>query len=99
MALRIIDNKRIDLDDYEFAQYQAICNSYTLGADLFKGLFETDHDGLIIHLNPPRQQTSMEIIAFLQNIMVQQQMRKLNNYVNSVMQELKDKVDNYIKNK
>ena len=78
MTLRIIDNKRIDLTDDEFALYQDICKSYDeppniFGADLFKELFETDERGLIVFLRPPRERMiSMEIYMFLVSIMVHQ---------------------------
>ena len=78
MTLRIIDNKRIDLTDDEFALYNNICKSYdkppnVFGSDLFKNLFETDDKGLIIFLKPPRtQMISMEIYMFMVSVMIHQ---------------------------
>lgn len=77
IQLRIVDNKRIQMTKEEFDLYQKICNSYPEGKDLFKGLFETDDDGLIIFLIPPTKQFSMEVVLFLQNLMLQQHIRKI----------------------
>ncbi len=78
--IRYIDNKKIDLTDSEFKLYQEIAESYNTprrnGADLFKGLFETDKDGIIIFLRPPNTtHSSLEIYLFLTSIFVQQHVR------------------------
>jgi hypothetical protein len=75
--LRIIDNKKIALTADEFALYQTIAKSYDRpnfqGKDLFKGLFETDENGVIIFLRPPTSRyTSMEVFMFLVSVMVHQ---------------------------
>ncbi len=75
--LRIIDNKRINLTDSEWALFQEICKSYDRpnfqGKDLFKGLFETDDNGIIIFLRPPTSAyTSMEVYMFLITVMIHQ---------------------------
>lgn len=77
--LRIIDNKRIDLTEKEWELYQEICKFYDQerlginGADLFKGLFETDKNGTIIFLRPPISKfSSMEVYMFLVTVMIHQ---------------------------
>jgi len=77
MALRIIANKRVEMTDDEFQFYQKICNSYPQGKDLFRDLFETDSEGMIVFLVPPSKEFSMEVVLFLQNLMVHQHMRKI----------------------
>lgn len=75
---------------HEYDMYLSICNSYHQGKDLFKGLFETDEDGVIVCLNPPKKQFSMEVVIFLQNLMVHQHMRKVYKEHDAAMTELKD---------
>ncbi len=92
--LRIIDSKRIDLTDSEFKVYEGLCSSYDRpnfeGKDLFTGLFETDEHGMIIFLKPPgNRYISLEIVTFLQNIMVHQHLRKIYNEVDEAIQDIK----------
>lgn len=80
MAKRIIDNKELELTDSEFKLYNEIVESYNKdrfnGADLFKGLFETDKNGIIIFLKPPNKtHASLEVYLFLVSIMVHQHLR------------------------
>ncbi len=79
--IRIIDNKKIDLTESEFQLYQEICKAYDTntfqGKDLFKGLFETNDDGLIVFLKPSNKPyASMEVFLFLISIMVHQHLRQ-----------------------
>ncbi len=77
MALRVVANKRVEMTDDEFQLYNKICNSYPKGKELFRDLFETDPDGMIIFLVPPSKEFSMEVVIFLQNLVVHQHMRKV----------------------
>jgi len=92
--LRLINNKRIELTDEEFKLYENLCMSYNRdnfqGKDLFNDLFETNEQGLIIFLKPPTQTFSMEIILFLQNIMVHQHLRLIYSEHNQALDELKN---------
>lgn len=92
--LRLINNKRIFLTNEEYEIYEQLCASYSRdnfnGKDLFNGLFETDDEGLIIFLNPPSQTFSMEIIIFLQNVMVHQHLRRIYAEHDEAMTELKN---------
>lgn len=69
------------MTDREYEDYQTICNSYNrpnfLGEDLFKGLFNTDDDGMILYVGIPRgAQTSMEIFFFVCALYEHQKMRR-----------------------
>lgn len=92
--LRLINNKRIDLTDQEFKVYEELCLSYNRdnfqGKDLFNDLFETDNQGMIVFLKPPTQTFSMEIIIFLQNIMVHQHLRKIYAEHDEAITEMKN---------
>lgn len=74
--LRVIDNKRIDLTNSEFEDYQRICKSYDRqnfkGEDLFKGLFETNEKGIIVYLKAPQAHISMEVYLFIVNLFLHQ---------------------------
>lgn len=86
--LRIVANKRVEMTDDEFQLYQRICNSYPQGKDLFRDLFETDDEGMIVFLVPPTKEFSMEVVLFLQNLMVHQHMRKVYRDHESALDEL-----------
>lgn len=101
--IRIIDNKRVELTNDEFALYQEICKSYdrppaTKGSDLFQGLFETDNDGMIVFLKPPSvRHTSMEVFLFVVCIMHQQAMRRQQEQVDKLCKEMREKVEGMLK--
>ena len=95
--LRIIDNKKILLTDDEFALYQKIATSYDRpnfqGQDLFKGLFETDKNGVIIFLRPPTSRyTSMEVYMFLVSVMVHQHLGIACQHVDKLVETLDGKI-------
>lgn len=97
--LRIIDNKRIDLTDEEWRLYQEICKSYDQerlgikGEELFKGLFETDKNGVIIFLRPPTSKfSSMEAYMFLISVMVHQHVGTACDHVDNLATTLAGKI-------
>lgn len=96
--IRIIDNKKIELTESEFALYQKISKSYDRpnfkGEDLFKGLFETDKTGKIIFLIPPTgKYSSMEVYMFLMNVMVHQQLGDACRQVELLVDDAKKVID------
>jgi hypothetical protein len=96
--LRIIDNKKVDLTDSEFLLYQEICKAYDTptfqGKDLFKGLFETNDDGLIIFLKPSNKPyASMEVFLFLISIMVHQHLRQSTQQFDLLMEDARRVID------
>lgn len=93
MGLRVIANRRIELTEDEWKYYQDICSHYTSGKELFNNLFETNEEGIITFLRPPSGRFSMEVVLFLQNIMVHQYIRKMHREHQQVLNELKQKVE------
>lgn len=78
--IRIIDNKKIELTADEFNLYNKICDSYKkdnfTGSNVFKGLFETDDNGIIVFLKPADKDfASLEAFLFLVSVMVHQHLR------------------------
>lgn len=95
--MRVIDNKKINLTEDEWAMYLKIVKSYTTptnkGEDLFIDLFETDGDGIIIFLKPPsKRQTSFEVFLFLMSIMQHQHLRLMQKQVDDVCAQMKEKL-------
>ena len=93
--LKIIDNKRIDITADEFKAYQDICKSYDRpnfqGKDLFSNLFETDERGIIIFLRPPSSKfVSMEVLSFLQSVMMHQHLRLMYDEIDANNKRVKE---------
>jgi len=86
--IKIIDNKRIDLTEDEYKLFQSICAGYDQGKDLFRDLFETDESGCIVMLKPPKSFFSMEVVIFLQNIMLHQHLRRIYADHNAAVQQV-----------
>lgn len=98
MAIRIIDNKKIDLTDDEYKLYGEICRSYDRnnfkGEELFRGLFESDDAGIIMFLRPPStKHTSLEVFLFVSTIMNHQQLRAMHAKVDGLCAEMRSKIN------
>jgi len=97
MTIRIVNNKRLDMTEAEFALYNKICQSYTVnnnkGEDLFIDLFEVDSNGLITMLIPPsKRQTSFEVWLFLTSLFTNQRLRVMHEEVDSVCSQMVEKM-------
>lgn len=95
--IRVIDNKRLDLTDDEFRLYEDICKSYDRpnmpGSELFKSLFETDENGIIVFLRPASNRyISMEVWMFLVAVMVHQHVGSAASCVDSMARQLDNKL-------
>lgn len=93
---RIIDNKRIEMTNEEYAMYSGICRSYDRpnfkGEELFKDLFETNDDGIITMMKAPNKNyTSMEVYLFILSVMNNQHMRINRDQVQALCDEGKEK--------
>lgn len=80
MAIRVVNNKKVEMTDDEWDMYNKIVQSYTditgKGEDLFIDLFETNEEGTILMLKPPsKRRTSLEVFLFLMALMQQQHLR------------------------
>jgi hypothetical protein len=100
MAIRIVNNKKLEMTDDEYTMYQGICKSYdegnTRGSDLFIDLFETDDNGIIVFLRPPsKRATSLEVFLFLTSLMTQQHLRVMYSQVEDMAKNMKSKLKEY----
>lgn len=97
---KIIDNKKVEITNEEYKMYEAICHSHDPhGKDLFKNLFEVNDEGIIIYLFPPVTKFSMQVLVFLQNLMIHQHLRLIYKEHDSAIKELKQMIDDVKKEK
>lgn len=97
MSIKIIDNKKVEMTEDEWAMYDKIVKSYTTatnkGEDLFKDLFETDGNGIIMFLKPPSKfRTSFEIFLFLMSLMQHQHLRLMHQRIDDLYKQVKEKL-------
>lgn len=94
MAIRVVNNKKVEMTEDEWDRYNKIVKSYTdmtgKGEDLFMDLFETNDEGIILMLNPPsKRRTSLEVFLFLMALMQQQHLRLMYQLVGDAIADLK----------
>lgn len=95
--MKVIDNKKVDMTEDEWAMYVKIVKSYTTqtnkGEDLFIDLFETNDDGIIMFLKPPsKRQTSFEVFLFLMSLFQHQHLRLMYNQVSDICNQMTEKM-------
>jgi hypothetical protein len=89
--IKIIANKKMEITADEYRIYEEICSSHDPGGkELFKGLFETDEEGMIVCLIPPQKRFSFDVICFLQNLMLHQHLRKIYKEHDEALKEFRD---------
>ena len=86
------------MTDDEWGMYSGICRSYDRpsfkGEELFRDLFETDDNGIIIFLKPPsNRHTSMEVVIFMINVMAHQHLRCMHKEVSDICFQMKEKIN------
>ncbi len=97
--IRIIANKKLDLNDDEFDYYQAL--EITFGKNCLSGLFKADKNGKILAITPDiKQPTMMALLFFLLNVTMNQKLRvidlgverieKLENKLNELEMRMKN---------
>lgn len=96
--IKIIDNKKVSMTNAEWQLYETICRSYDRnnfkGEELFKNLFETDDNGIIVFLKPPSTRyTSMEVFLFISSLMIHQHIRQMHDTASHMFKQLNDKVN------
>lgn len=91
---RIIDNKKIEMTNDEWKMYESICSSHEpLGKSLFVNMFEVNDEGLIQYLIPPQKKFAIDVVLFLQNLMLHQHLRKVYKEHDEALVELKLVID------
>lgn len=97
MTFRVIDNKKVDMTDDEYNEYIKICRAYDKpfckGEELFRGLFETNDDGMIIYIKSlGNRQFTFEVIFFIMNLMQNQWLRAMAVKVNNKLAEIEQRM-------
>jgi hypothetical protein len=95
--IRVIDNQKIDITNDEWQVYQDICRAYDRpnckGEELFKELFITDENGIIVFIKPPSvRQTSMEVFLFVCAIFQHQHIRLMEYKVDRICAKVDEKL-------
>ena len=90
--LRVIDFKQVDMTEEEFKYYNQLVESFTSGTyngkNQFHDMFDVDTDGCITMIRPPLgKEVGWAIIVFLQNLMINQRLRRMEDWVRSLKDE------------
>ena len=89
--IRAIANKRLDLSDQEFEYFKSLKD--TFGENPFKGIFETNNNGIILGIMPPiNNSIPMPIIFFMFNVMMNQRLRFIDQQIGG-LNRVKEKMD------
>lgn len=101
MTFRVVSNKKVDMTDEEYNEYVKICRSYDRqffkGEDLFKDLFETNDDGMIIYIKSlGNKQFTFEVVFFVMNLMQNQWLRLMTRKVNELIVISNKRIDDKI---
>lgn len=80
--MRVVDYKQVDMTDEEYEEYKRLLDAFTYGTysgkDQFRDMFEVDNDGCITLVKTPvGRQIGWGIIFFLQNLMINQRLRRV----------------------
>jgi hypothetical protein len=85
--IRAVNYQKLDMTDDEFDYYQKLVVSFTTtagsGTKYFEDLFVSNDSGKIVLLSP-KKPLPWEIMFFLQNLMINQQMRDLDARLNKI---------------
>lgn len=87
---RIIDYKPVDMTDEEFDYFNKLVEEFTFGSyngkDQFHDMFDVDDDGCISIIRPPfKKEVSWAVLFFLQNLMINQRLRRMERKVKEML--------------
>ncbi len=93
---RVVDNKKIEMTDSEFAEFEKICKASDRpnfkGEELFKDKFVTDDNGKIVYIKAlGNRYVSFEAVFFLMNLMQNQHLRSMYDEVDSKLRQISEK--------
>jgi len=91
MTRQIVDHKSVDMTEDEFTYYRKLVGEFTIGMlngkDQFHDLFDVDEDGCIMSIHPPiRKEIGWGVLFFVQNLMINQRLRRIERLVGSFTQ-------------
>jgi hypothetical protein len=88
--MKIINYKNVDMTNLEYEEYEKIVKQFTTnkvsGSVHFVDMFETDGDGCISIIKvSSEKQVPWVVIVFLQNLMINQRLRRMEKWVQESM--------------
>jgi len=97
MPKRPLAYQGVDMTDEEHAYYRRLVESFTEGGvkghEYFQDVFDADEDGCITMIRPPvGKPLPWAVIVFLQNLMINQQLRKQERFLESRLAEIESKI-------
>ena len=86
MSIRVIDYKGVEMTNEEYEYYKEVVDSFSdgtySGREQFRDVFNVDDDGCITMIKPPlRKQIAWAVLFFLQNLMINQRIRRMEKYI------------------
>ena len=91
--IRAVANKRLDLSDEEYKYYCGLKDAF--GENYFRGLFESDNNGVLTAVAPPiDREIPLVILFFVLNVMMNQRVRVLDSKINGFVM-LEEKIIEY----
>lgn len=97
ISIKIIANQKVSISEDEYKNYLEIASSHEDfgGAVLFNDLFQTNDQGIITLITPPRtQKTPVDVYLFILTLQQQQVLRHLESVVTVFLKEMKEQYDN-----
>jgi hypothetical protein len=96
--MKVVDYKQIDMTNEEYEEYKKLVDAFTYGTysgkDQFRDLFEVDGDGCITLIKTPvGRQIGWGIIFFLQNLMINQRLRRMEEKLEEMLNGRREKSD------
>jgi hypothetical protein len=94
MPRKVIDFKAVDMEKEEYEYYLKLVKEFTYGTysgeDQFHDIFDVDGDGCITFVRPPlKKEVGWAVIVFLQNLMINQRLRRMERYIAGFVNERK----------
>lgn len=88
--IRVVDHKAVDMTDEEFEYYNSLIEEFTYGTyngkNQFHDIFDVDNDGCISFIHPPlKKEVGWAVIVFLQNLMINQRLRRMENKIKGTL--------------
>ena len=92
MSRKVIDFKSVDMEPEEFEYYQKLVQEFTQGPysgkNQFHDIFDVDEDGCITIIRPPlKKEVAWGVIFFLQNLMINQRLRRMERKILEMLNE------------
>jgi len=92
--IKIIDYKAVDMTKEESDYHDALVKEFTYGEyqgkNQFHDIFDVDNDGCINFIKPPlKKEIGWAVIVFLQNLMLNQRIRRMERKIEEFLNDNK----------